>query len=467
MFLFWQIHVQRRNIIKILPTPSDKKKNESSSTTYTPQELVEEVQNLTGPEGKSVIFRNLDSSGGQHFEVRLTPYGGNEFSQTTDGGDLTIKAQLPVANYWMRSHAGYVPGELDVLPPLNMNNIKEDYVVTAKTGYFQSSLPDKQSVDMSNYYDNNLDCINSSTHYFIDTAKEYFKTIKPTSMYQAFQECIYSEDNYPFLLIDTSECTTMERCFYNSHLGANSTADKVLNLSSWDTTKVSTMSYMFNKCTSLTTLDVSSFNTSNVSNMRYMFYGCSSLTTLNLSSFDTSNVSNMRYMFSGCSSLTTLNLSSFDTSNVHDMGDMFSECSSLTTLDLSSFNTSNVTDMEYMFNRCSSLTTLNLSSFNTSSVTDMDHMFYGCNSLTTLDLSSFDTSSISTMNSMFGGCTKLTEIKGVIVFHNYSSSNYYQNMFAGCPISSSTPVQIKNPPSNPNWWQIAGFTSEDQFEIVT
>ena len=416
------------------------KKNESSSTTYTPQELVEEVQNLTGPEGKSVIFRNLDSSGGQHFEVRLTPYGGNEFSQTTDGGDLTIKAQLPVANYWMRSHAGYVPGELDVLPPLNMNDIKEDYVVTAKTGYFQSSLPDKQSVDMSNYYSNNKDCINSSTHYFTDIAKEYFKTIKPTSMYQAFQECIYSKDNYPFLLIDTSECTTMESCFYNSYLGANSTADKVLNLSSWDTTKVNTMHSMFYGCNSLTTLDLSSFNTSNATDMHSMFSVCDSLTSLDVSSFNTSNVTDMSFMFLGCESLTSLNLSSFDTSNVNTMSDMFNSCNSLTTLDLSSFDISNVSNMSYMF--------------------------YECESLASLDLSSFNTSSVRNMSYMFDGCAKLTEIKGVIDFHNQSNSGYYRNIFTNCPISISTPVKIKNPPTAENWWEIAGFTSQDQFIIV-
>ena len=31
----------------------------------------------------------------------------------------------------------------------------------------------------------------------------------------------------------------------------------------------------------------------------------------------------------------------------------------------------------------------------------------------------------------------------------------------------TTPIKIKNPPSDSNWWEAAGFTSEDQFEIVT
>ena len=51
---------------------------------------------------------------------------------------------------------------------------------------------------------------------------------------------------------------------------------------------------------------MSSFDTSNVLYMNYMFDGGSSLTTLDLSSFDTSRVKNMSYMFWGCTNLTTI-----------------------------------------------------------------------------------------------------------------------------------------------------------------
>ena len=54
-----------------------------------------------------------------------------------------------------------------------------------------------------------------------------------------------------------------------------------------------------------------------------MFSGMSNLTTLDLSNFDTSKVTDMCYMFSGMSKLTTLDLSSFDTSKVTDMSSMF------------------------------------------------------------------------------------------------------------------------------------------------
>ena len=73
------------------------------------------------------------------------------------------------------------------------------------------------------------------------------------------------------------------------------------------------------------------------------------LTTLNLSNFDTSKVTDMQYMFGGVNNLTTLDLSNFDTSNVTNMEGMFYNMYNLTTLDLSNFNTSKVTDMNSIF----------------------------------------------------------------------------------------------------------------------
>ena len=80
-----------------------------------------------------------------------------------------------------------------------------------------------------------------------------------------------------------------------------------------------------------------------------MFYYCSSLTNLDLSSFNTSKVTNMYCMFSDCSSLTSLDLSSFDTSNVTNMDHMFWYCSKLTTT-INIMNP-NVTSYSSMFTR--------------------------------------------------------------------------------------------------------------------
>lgn len=158
---------------------------------------------------------------------------------------------------------------------------------------------------------------------------------------------------------------------------------------------------MFYFLPDLISLDLSSFDTSQVTDMRYMFSELSMLADLNLSNFDTSKVTNMEGMFSEVSKLTNLDLSSFDTSRVTNMGLMFSFTSKLASLNLSNFNTSQVTVMNRMFSNMSNLASLDLSSFDTSQVTEMSSMFYNTPNLTSLDLSTFDTSKVTDMNSIF------------------------------------------------------------------
>ena len=66
------------------------------------------------------------------------------------------------------------------------------------------------------------------------------------------------------------------------------------------------MEQMFSWCNGLTSLDLSSFDTSQVTSMREMFDYCRSLTSLDLRNFDTSKVTNMLYMFNNCSKLTEI-----------------------------------------------------------------------------------------------------------------------------------------------------------------
>lgn len=86
------------------------------------------------------------------------------------------------------------------------------------------------------------------------------------------------------------------------------------------------------------------------SDCKSMFYNCRGLTSLDVSSFDTSKVTTMQNMFNGCMSLTSLDVSNFDTSNVITMSYMFDWCSSLITIYASNnFVTSQVTNSKNMF----------------------------------------------------------------------------------------------------------------------
>ena len=66
------------------------------------------------------------------------------------------------------------------------------------------------------------------------------------------------------------------------------------------------MEGMFANCQALTSLDVTNFNTEKVTTMKNMFADCQALTSLDLTNFNTAIVETMLTMFYGCSALTTI-----------------------------------------------------------------------------------------------------------------------------------------------------------------
>ena len=154
-----------------------------------------------------------------------------------------------------------------------------------------------------------------------------------------------------------------------------------LDLSGWDTSQVVLMGLLFYGCSSLTSVvGLSDLKTPAVTSMDAMFEGCTSLTSLDLSGWDTSKVTSMCSMFDNCP-FSSLDLSGWDISKVRDMRWMFAGCTSLASLDLSGWNTSQVVEMYRMFSSCTSLASLDLSGWDTSKVTSMDAMFFRCSKL--------------------------------------------------------------------------------------
>ena len=255
-----------------------------------------------------------------------------------------------------------------------------------------------------------------------------FDTSKVTNMGSMFAFCSSLTSVDDVSKFDTSNVTSMNTMFWDCSSLTS------VDVSRFDTNKVTDMGAMFKGCSSLTSVDVSKFGTSKVTNMSDMFCGCNSLTDLDVSNFDTSNVTDMFQMFASCNSLTSVDVSNFDTSKVTNMRDMFSYCGNLTSVDVSKFDTNNVTNMQSMFSGCSSLTSVgDVSNFDTSNVTDMKNMFSGCSSLTALDVSKFDTSRVINMQYMFGSCSRLTALD-VGDFDTSRVTGIYgmRHMFDGC-----------------------------------
>ena len=255
---------------------------------------------------------------------------------------------------------------------------------------------------------------------------EYVNTSRTTKMHSMFYD-LRKLEKLDVSHFDTTNVTDMSYMFANDQTTANAPILKELDLSNFDTSNVSYMSSMFRGQRNMTSLNVSSFDTTNVTDMSYMFAYMNDLISLNVTNFNTSKVTDMEYMFHQCQSLSVLDLSNFDTSDVTNMHYMFGNSYRLTELNISNFDTSKVTDMEYMFYG-TEIPILDLSHFDTTKVTSMAGMFREIGS-TTIDVSSFDTSKVKNMSQMFLDATKLTTLD--VSSFDTSSVTSFGDMFAG------------------------------------
>ena len=317
-----------------------------------------------------------------------------------------------------------------------------------------------------------------TTSMFKDSLRLEGYTIKETDkkkIDKIFNTGLVKDASMAFKTIsgDSLDCTTfgpamasvtnLTATFSYSNLGS-------INVSNWDTSKVTTMINTFSYCRNISKLDISKWNTSNITNMRGMFYYCNSLKSLDISKWDTSKVVDMSGMFQECTQIEApLDVSKWNTSNVTTMKSMFEYCSS-PSLDVSKWNTSNVTNMDRMFSdtevteldvskwdtskvttmsnmfRHSKVKNLDLSKWNISKVVNMDFMFSDSYSgITTINITNLDTSNVVNMEGMFNNCYNLTTINGIIDLKHCAT---YDRMFTNC--SNLTGVKVKNLPTDFN-----------------
>ena len=227
--------------------------------------------------------------------------------------------------------------------------------------------------------------------------------------------------------VDINDYIQQPTAFYGNISEIGQWTTMIKKLQPINIENATSISYLFSQFKG-NEIDVSDWNTSNVTDMKYLFNRCSNLTEINVSNFDTSKVTNMSYMFAYCTNLKNLDVKNFNTSNVKDMGYMFASYGG-ESLDLTNFDTTNTTNMRYMFSGASKLTSIDLSSFNVEKVTSFEIMFMSCRGLTSLDLSNFVTTSLTNTYQMFSNCTNLTHID----MRNFDFTKVIssQNMFGG------------------------------------
>jgi len=152
--------------------------------------------------------------------------------------------------------------------------------------------------------------------------------------------------------------------------------------------------------------DISSWDVSNVTNMSFMFLGCASFNQP-LNDWDVSSVINMRSMFSQAYAFNQ-DIGAWDVSSVTNMEKMFYDAS-VFNQDISSWDVGNVTTMELMFAGATSFNQ-DIGSWNVSNVTDMSAMFFFATDFNQ-DISSWDVSNVTDCTDFSKDATAWTEPK--------------------------------------------------------
>ncbi len=256
--------------------------------------------------------------------------------------------------------------------------------------------------------------------------------------------------------------TSNVKCFDYAFAGTGITSVNALKTEqhtgkdyvSWDVSKATDMSYMFNGTPSLSDISaLASWDVSSVENMSGMFRSTASLSSVSaLASWDVSSVTNMRYLFYFATALTDISgLASWDVSSVTNMGWLFYDAVALVDISaLASWNTSSVTDLNYAFASTKITNTNALRteqhagkdyvSWDVSKVTDMSRMFSGAESLVNISaLASWNTSSVENMEAMFLCAKTLTDISALAnwnVLHVTNISFMFQHADSLADISA-------------------------------
>ena len=357
---------------------------------------------ITFTEDGSVIARVRDTGNNNNTVTASTLTIQFPINMLMDGLKLGSVAHIEFVNYTAED-AGY--GDLAIDVSAEQNNSIQMWYITEDLAYIGSKRKIYANTDSSFLFTASAGTNNLQEVVFND----YLDTSEVENMSNMFYNTKqYRADYLDLSSWNTSKVTSMKQMFGNS--GVSEIIFETEDGTIWDTSNVTDMSSMFantpNIILSGNILGENGFDTSNVTNMSRMFYNCGSDGALDFSNADVSKVTNMSSMFEK-SDLEKLRLSNWNVSKVTNMNRMFAEMNALNQLrGLENWNTESVTNIGGIFINASKLTALDVSGWKTSKVTTMASSFSGLN-VTNLDLSRWDTSSVSNMMSTFSKSTKL------------------------------------------------------------
>lgn len=248
-----------------------------------------------------------------------------------------------------------------------------------------------------------------------------------------------------FSSFDTSKVVTMAYMFYHGDQGnilPQSVGIKTLDLSSFSSESLMNVRGMFERNSTLEELSFGDGFTcesiktetvgSEVRGIANMFMDCTGLTSLDISMIKGGeNITSIENMFNGCTNLEVLDMSGFIGDKVTTKTSLFAGCNNLVSLDMRSFDGGLLTSFKEFLANKKNLQTVRLDSLNSASLTEVNNMFSGCNALTSVTFGDkFTCESVENMSQMFLNCSSLTTLDLSMI--NTSAASNMSSMFNGC-----------------------------------
>lgn len=253
----------------------------------------------------------------------------------------------------------------------------------------------------------------------------------------------------------------------NNLWGAFKNCKKITSLH-FDKWKVSKVAYVNEMCMNMNQLSdfvLGDGNMPALVNISSVFYGCWVLKTVDVSQWDTSKVTSMSHAFRDCSVLATLNTSNWSTGSVTSVEYMFCNCRSLTAVDVSNWDMSKVKGINMTFSGCSSLTEVAFGDTTMPLVTNAYGAFNNCPSLKRVVLPKGAMNGLVYMHSMFFGCTNLESVENLGTWTS-SNLNYIGDAFKNCKSLQSIQCGNLISGSNSSLWSVGNFISGTTVDYI-
>ncbi len=292
-----------------------------------------------------------------------------------------------------------------------------------------------------------LEAVQVLTSYAELQTVEHWGKIEWRRLNSAFKNC-------SSLLVKATDVPNLSKCTTVSSMFNGCTSLTTINAASWDVKDVSYFDAMFSRCINfdddvtnwnmqrartITSMfencikfnrDLEKWKLPEITNYSYMFKGCTNFEGKGVDKWDMSKAENLRYMFNGCTNFKA-DLKDWKVGNVTVLHGTFGGCIYFN-CDISKWDVSNVTIFESLFSGCTSFKA-DLKDWlknPNNKAENLQYMFNGCQFFNS-NLNEWKVGNVTTMKNLFSGCTAYNNPLNNWDVSKVDSMSY---MFDGCGI---------------------------------